>query len=133
MSADDWVSCPKCKKYFKEFLSKCYGEIPEDQFSLLKRVEILYDKGTGDFDIEFTEDEMARLRDIEIQQKTNFIPDNEHDQRIIETVSHDGHSFLTEDGLLHVMESFECEFCRSEWDVNHKYEEGRNNLKKSGK
>ncbi len=128
MSADDWVCCPKCKTNFKEFVKKCYGKISEEQFSLLKQLEELYDSESGDLDETFTEDDMAIMRDIEIQQKFDFIPENEHDQRIIETVRYDADSALCEDGLLHISESYWCQFCGAEWHVLQKFSEGKNNL-----
>ena len=127
MSADDWVCCPKCKKIFKEFVKKCYGKISEEQFSLIKQLENLYDLESGDLDETFTKDELTIMRDIEIQQKFNFIPRNEHNQKIIETVRYDSDSALCEDGLLHISESYHCQYCGSEWLVLEKFSEGKNN------
>jgi len=85
------------RRIFKEFVKNVMGRFTEEQFSLLKQLEELYDSESGDLDETFTEDDMAIMRDIEIQQKFDFIPENEHDQRIIETVRYDADSALCED------------------------------------
>jgi len=44
------------------------------------------------------------------------------------TVRYDADSALCEDGLLHISESYWCQFCGAEWHVLQKFSEGKNNL-----
>jgi len=41
------------------------------------------------------------------------------------TVRYDADSALCEDGLLHISESYQCQFCGAEWHVLQKFSEGK--------
>lgn len=127
MSATDWLCCPKCKKKFIEFVENQYGKVPVETYKLLERLKSLYENESGELDIEFNEEEYEVLYELEKNIDYKFIPENNHNQRIIETMRYDCNTTLGNDEILHIYEEYNCQHCGANWFVNKRFSEGKNN------